>query len=87
MISPLEFKPGRYEHYKGGQYVALHLVMHHESGELFVVYVSCTYASLHLREWASEGKDSWTDEVNVPNHDPHYGTEFVPRFRYIGHAL
>lgn len=65
-----EFKPGVYRHYKGGRYRALHRVKHHETGELFVVYVSLTYGSLHLREWATPGADSWTDIL--PNGQPRF---------------
>lgn len=33
-----EFKPGKYTHYKGGEYQALTLACHEETHEWFVVY-------------------------------------------------
>lgn len=69
-----EFKPGLYEHYKGGKYRALHLVKHHETEELYVVYVSLTYGSIYLREWQMPTADSWTDIM----------PDGTPRFRFIG---
>ncbi len=90
MTSAADFKPGLYEHYKGGQYFALHLVRHHETDELFVVYVCPKHGTISIREWATEGKDSWTDDVQkLVRHparcDPEY--ESVPRFRYLRPAL
>jgi hypothetical protein len=83
-----EFRPGKYRHYKGGEYVALHLVTHHESGDKFVVYVSCTHGSLHLREFRKVGADSWTDEVQIAVNcvTGETTTGFVPRFQYMGPA-
>jgi len=75
-----EFKPGVYEHYKGGRYIAMNLVTHHETKEKFVVYVSLTHGTLRLREWNTPGKDSWCDVVNVPHQ------QGVLRFKYIGPA-
>jgi hypothetical protein len=80
-MTDVGFLPGLYEHYKGGVYRALHLVEHHETGELFVVYVSMKHGSLHLREWASVGKDSWTDQVVSVQTKP---ASMVQRFRYVG---
>lgn len=85
-----DFKPGLYEHYKGGQYIALHLVRHHESDELFVVYVSLTKGTINIREYASPGKDSWCDMVEQfvgqpARCDPEYET--VPRFKFLREAL
>jgi hypothetical protein len=76
-VDPSDFLPGIYLHYKGGKYRALFLAQHHETREYFVGYVSLEKGSFHLREWASEGKDSWCDTV-----DPH--TDAVPRFKYLG---
>lgn len=78
-----EFKPGIYQHYKGGFYIALFLVSHHENGELFVVYISTDHKTTKIREYATPGKDSWTDQMSIP----YSGTNsdrIVPRFRYIG---
>lgn len=81
-----EFKPGLYEHYKGGRYIALHLVRHHESNELFVVYVSCSHGTINIREYATPGKDSWCDNVEKwLGLADEYAT--VPRFRFIREAL
>lgn len=78
-----EFKPGIYKHYKGGTYTALQVVKHHETGERFVVYVSHTHGSIHIRELRTPGADSWTDTVRpVPGND----SFDVPRFQYVGPA-
>jgi hypothetical protein len=34
----LEIRPGRYRHFKGGEYQVLELARHSETGELMVVY-------------------------------------------------
>ncbi len=57
------FKPGLYQHYRGGDYIALQLVRHHETEELFVVYVSCSHNTVSIREFHTPGKDSWCDLV------------------------
>lgn len=77
---PKNFKPGTYQHYKReGNYVALALVSHHDTDELFVMYVCGSTGRTRIREWATEGKDSWSDLL------PSYsGGEDVPRFKYIG---
>lgn len=92
---PKNFKPGTYEHYKrSGNYVALALVSHHDTDELFVMYICGETGRTRIREWATEGKDSWNDMV-VPEFNPltapvdhPYHTagvpERVPRFKYIG---
>lgn len=70
-------RPGLYRHYKGGMYRALFACRHHETGEAMVVYVSLTHGTVSVRELRSQGKDSWTDEVE------HEGSK-VPRFEYVG---
>lgn len=35
---PTEPRPGRYRHYKGGEYRVLHLARHSETNEVLVVY-------------------------------------------------
>ncbi len=74
---PEDFRPGLYLHYKGGKYRALHLVHHHDTRERFVVYVSMEHGSVNIREFSSEGKDSWSDLVE------HNGST-VQRFAYVG---
>ena len=34
----MEIRPGRYRHFKGGEYQVLDLARHSETGELMVVY-------------------------------------------------
>lgn len=68
---------GLHEHYKGGKYVAVSLARHHESRNHFVVYISQTTGAQCIREYATEGKDSWTDLVNWPD------GQRRPRFRYL----
>lgn len=34
----MEIRPGRYRHFKGGEYQVLELARHSETGELMVVY-------------------------------------------------
>jgi hypothetical protein len=66
-----DFKPGLYRHYKGGLYLALMLVHHHQTRELMVVYASLQYAQENgmvphsVRPFKSPlpGDDSWTDIV------------------------
>jgi hypothetical protein len=74
-MGPEAFRPGFYLHYKGGQYRALCIFQHHETDEWFVAYVSLTHGTAKIREWATPGKDSWTDLVE------HEGVT-VPRFLY-----
>lgn len=65
------FKPGVYQHWKGGHYAALHLAMDHETREPSVVYVSFSHARGNgsqpytIRPLASPvlGVESWTDLV------------------------
>ena len=83
---PEDFKPGRYRHYKGGEYVALQLVHHHETRALMVLYLSLEYGTFNVREYAVPGRDSWTDIVNVgePNDTGAYTP--IARFTYLGPA-
>jgi hypothetical protein len=85
-----EFKPGVYEHYKGGRYRALMLVDHHETREKMVVYVSLSYGTVNVRELnqpppqplGRRAVDAWTDSVQ--GFDGHGVAETRPRFRYVG---
>lgn len=77
------FLPGLYEHYKGGLYVALHLVAHHDNRLPMVVYISLTYGSVNVRPlvgWPGD-EDGFFDEMPIGN-----STLTHPRFRYIGPA-
>lgn len=82
-----EFKPGIYRHYKGGMYTALQIVKHHETGEKFVMYVSHTHGSVHIREWRTPGTDSWTDFVEVQTaRGRELASDNHKRFQYVGPA-
>lgn len=83
-----EFKPGLYEHSTtGGKYIALFLVRHHETNEVFVAYVSCSHGTNNIREYATPGKDSWTDEVTFSTGCVGSSPMKAPRFRFIREAL
>jgi hypothetical protein len=81
---PKNFKPGLYQHYKGGTYMATMLVEHHETHVLYVVYTSMGSGKKYAREWASVGASSWTDFVKVPT-DRVGGITYeeVPRFKLL----
>jgi hypothetical protein len=85
---PSPFRPGLYEHYKGGQYIALNLVRHHETNELFVVYVSLSHGTVSIREYATPGKDSWCDVMHR-TYDLFDPTKLkgMPRFRFLREAV
>lgn len=75
------FKPGKYVHYKGGEYVAICLAHHHETRELMVVYISVGHGWMNVREYSTSGADSWTDTVVLADGGS------APRFRYVGPAV
>ncbi len=85
MRDPSEFKPGIYRHYKGDKYVALHIARHHETNEPLVVYFCPKHGTISVREWDSEGKDSWCDEVISPAQQGE--SVWCPRFEYLRPAL
>ena len=87
MKDAIEFKPGLYRHYRDGDYIALHLVRHHDTGERFVVYVSCSHNTVIIREYDSPGKDSWCDIVEYGGECIGSTLHEVPRFKYVGPAL
>lgn len=62
-----DFRVGLYEHYRGGRYNATGLSRHHDTREFFVEYVSLTTGEKCTREYATPGKDSWTDLVTWPD--------------------
>jgi hypothetical protein len=78
----LEFRPGLYEHFKGGVYRALYLARLSEQRNIqVVVYVSLANGHIWVRPWSKpllEGDDCWTDLVTWPD-----GTT-KPRFIYRG---
>jgi hypothetical protein len=66
-------QPGRYRHYKGGEYEVLGVARHSETGEELVVYRSLYGAGgLWVRPRAMFG------ETVIVDGQP------VPRFRYLG---
>lgn len=82
-----DFKPGVYEHYKGGLYTALMLVTHHETKHLYVVYVSHTTGETWLRPLDKQGEDSWLFPVwisfgEIDQNGAETGS-WVPRFKYL----
>lgn len=74
-----EFRPGLYQHYKGGLYAAYFLVTHHGTRQPMVFYVCLSRGGTNVRPlngWEGDS-DGWNDLVNGPGGK-------VPRFRYIG---
>ena len=45
----MEFKPGKYRHYKGGRYEVIGMARHSETEEQLVVYRSCSEGGLWVR--------------------------------------
>lgn len=83
------FRPGLYEHYRGGRYVALFLAEMHDTREKYVVYVSCQHETVSVRPWAKAGEDSWTDEVEETKRMESAGAWIemdilTPRFKFVG---
>lgn len=87
-MNQADFRPGLYQHYKGAFYYALFLLTHHDTGEVFVAYVSQDHlaSGVRLREWASSGKDSWTDRVvvDLETDDGVTRRATVQRFEWVG---
>lgn len=71
--SPL--KPGRYRHYKGGNYEVISVARHSESGEDLVVYLCLDDGS----SWWVRPLDMFCETVNVDG-------EIKPRFEFVGLA-
>lgn len=93
MTPTIEFKAGKYVHYKGGHYSAIMLVAHHETREPMVVYVSQERGNVQVRELRqpsprADGSwphiDAWTDVVEwkVPLPDGSMATH-GPRFIFV----
>lgn len=78
----MEFKPGVYEHFKGGLYRALVLAQHHhETNRKFVVYVSLQNGLIYTREY-DHGASPWNANVQKwLGLADEYAT--VPRFRFL----
>ncbi len=68
-----KFTPGRYRHYKGGEYELLFLARHTETEELMVVY-RALYGDGQI--WARPAS-MWNEEVTKDG-------KTVKRFEYIG---
>jgi len=64
-------KMGKYKHYKGGIYTAIHTARHTETDDWLVIY-----QSEGGQIWARP-IEMWTEKVNVNG-------EWVSRFSYIG---
>ena len=71
-----EITPGRYQHYKGGEYEVIGVARHSETGEELVVYRQL-YQSDYPKDtlWARP-KEMFLEEVEIEG-------EKVPRFRCV----
>ncbi len=69
----MEIKPGKYRHFKGGEYEVIGLAKHSETGEELVLY-KALYGDKEM--WVRP-KGMFFEEVEV-------GGKKVPRFEYIG---
>jgi hypothetical protein len=65
-------KPGRYRHYKGGEYEVLGLARHSETEEEFVVYRQLYGAG----GWWIRPVDMFTQEVIIDG-------QVLPRFQFL----
>ncbi len=69
----MEIRPGRYRHFKGGEYRVIGLATHSETGEQLVIYQALYEAK---RLWARPA-EMWAQNVAVNGRT-------VPRFTYLG---
>lgn len=71
LASPSELPPGRYRHYKGGEYEVIAVAKHSESGEDLVVY-RCLYdnASWWVRPLSMFVEQVTTDQGEQPRFTP-----------------
>ncbi len=72
-MSSNEPVPGRYRHYKGGEYEVLGVARHSETDELLVVYRPLYNAT-----------GLWVRPLAMFLETVRYNDEDVPRFAYIG---
>jgi hypothetical protein len=72
MDATVELKPGRYRHYKGGEYAVQGSATHSETGEQLVVY-SPLYGSGGL----------WVRPLSMFLETVHHDGKELPRFTYI----
>lgn len=68
-----DFRPGRYRHFKGGEYRLLFLARHSETEEPMVVY-QALYGERGI----------WVRPASMWNETVERGGERVRRFTYIG---
>ncbi len=68
-----DFKPGKYRHYKGGEYELLFTATHSETLEKLVIY-RALYGDRGI--WARPAQ-MWNEKVDQ-------GGQSVPRFEYAG---
>ena len=65
--------PGRYRHYKGGEYMVMGVARHSETEALLVVY----QPQYGEREWWVRPLSMFTEQVDVDG-------SLVPRFEFVG---
>ena len=70
------FKPGRYRHFKGGEYELLYVAKHSETREDMVVY-RALYGEYSV----------WVRPASMWNEVVERGGKRVQRFTYIGEPL
>lgn len=68
-----DFKPGKYRHYKGGEYELLFTATHSETLEKLVIY----------RALYGDG-GVWARPAHMWNEKVDQGGQSVPRFEYAG---
>lgn len=69
----MEIKPGRYRHFKGGEYEVIGIVRHSETDEELVLY-KALYGD----------KEMWVRPVSMFLESVEVEGESKPRFKYIG---
>ncbi len=68
----MSIRPGRYRHYKGGEYEVIDLVRHSETEELLVLYRPL-YGEMHL----------WVRPLTMFTESVEVAGKSVPRFVYL----
>ncbi|MFK8047141.1 MAG: DUF1653 domain-containing protein [Halioglobus sp.] len=69
----MSLKPGKYRHYKGGEYQVQGVARHSETEELLVVY----------RPLYGEG-DLWVRPLTMFTEQVQHEGQLLPRFEYVG---